>query len=79
MKNWFMVLLASAVLLFTAVAFAADEESSEQDAKYNKVAAACESQFTADMYPDDEERNAKIDACIEQGLHSQGDSQGVEG
>ena len=79
MKKWFITFLSTAVLLFAAIAFAADEDSSDKDAKYNQVATACESQFTADQYPDEEERNAKIDACIEEGMQNQGESQPVEG
>lgn len=61
MKAKLLFCLAAMITLASTAAFAADDDKSV-DA--GAVIAMCEDQYTAEAYPNDEERNQLIEQCI---------------
>jgi len=68
MKQFFYMCMAVLALAVSSPVFSADENKDADDSKMTieKVIASCESQYTADMYPDPEERSKLIDQCVEE-------------
>jgi hypothetical protein len=65
MKTKLLLCLSVLFLVATTTVFAADENDTEAQASdSDTVIAMCESQYTAETYPDEEERNKLIDQCI---------------
>jgi hypothetical protein len=65
MKTKLLLCLAALFLVATTNVFAADENDAEARANDSEsVVAMCENQYTAETYPDEEERDKLIDQCI---------------
>lgn len=62
MKTTLLFCLSAFLLLATTTLFAADEKADASDS--DAVITMCENQYTAETYPDEEERNKLIDQCI---------------
>lgn len=67
-KPFYLVALVLAGLIYFTSAIASEEGQAEQQSMSSptgdEVVAMCEEKFSADNYPDEEERNKLIDACI---------------
>lgn len=70
MKQFLFLCITTLALTISSPVFSADENKDEMDdpskMTIEKVIASCESQYTAETYPDTEERNKLIDQCIEE-------------
>lgn len=62
MKRQLPLFLALITLLMSSPLFAADNDSKMN---IEKVIASCEEQYTAETYPNEEERAKLIEQCIE--------------
>lgn len=68
MKQFFFLSMTFIALSISSPVFSADENKEMDDASsmaIENIIASCEKQYTADMYPDTDERNNLIDQCIE--------------
>jgi hypothetical protein len=67
MKTKLLLCLFALLLVTTTTLFAADENDAEaKPADSDTVIAQCESQYSAETYPDEEERNKLTDQCIDE-------------
>jgi hypothetical protein len=73
-KPYYLVALILAGFIYIGSAIAAEEGQEEQQSMSSQtgdeVVAMCEEKFTADNYPDEEERNKLIDECINEKINS---------
>lgn len=68
MKQFFFMCITSLALSISSPVFSADENKEMDDSSnmnIENIIASCEKQFTAEMYPDTDERNNLIDQCVE--------------
>jgi len=69
MKQFFFLCMTALALSVSSPVFSADENKEADDESkmtVEKIIASCESQYTADLYPDTEERNKLVDQCVEE-------------
>jgi hypothetical protein len=69
MKQLFFLCMASFALSISSPVFSADENKDMADPSemaIEKIIASCEKQYTAEMYPDADERDKLVDQCIEE-------------
>lgn len=65
MKTKLLLCLSALLLVATTTLFAADENNADATpADSDAVVTKCENQYSAETYPDEEERNKMIDQCI---------------
>lgn len=68
MKQIFFICMASLALSISSPVFSAEEGKEMDDSSkmmIENIIASCEKQYTAEMYPDTDERNSLIDQCVE--------------
>lgn len=77
MKRFLFLCMTTLALVISYPVFSADEDQNTDQAtdqatddsskmSIENIIAACEAQYTAEMYPDTEERNKIIDQCVDE-------------
>lgn len=68
MKQFFFLCMATLALIISNPVFSADENKDMDDSSkmtIDQIITSCESQYTAEAYPDTNERDKLIDQCVE--------------
>jgi hypothetical protein len=72
-KPYYLVALILAGFIFVASAIAAEDGQEEQSMSSptgDEIVAMCEEKYSADSYPDEDERNKVIDECINEKINA---------